>query len=156
MLRDYGRVSKYEHVMVGFNSRLDTLQAAILRAKLKKIDTWNKMRQDAAGLYNKFLKGSNIITPYAASFAKHVYHVYAVRAKDRDSLCEKLKSEGVAVIIHYPIPLHLQKAYADLGYKKGDFPVSEKVSQEIMSLPMFPHIKEKEIEFIAKILKGDN
>ena len=154
MLRDYGRISKYEHVMVGFNSRLDTLQAAVLRAKLKKIDGWNKMRQDAAEVYNKLLKDSGIITPFVATFARHVYHVYAVRVKNRDQVCEKLKAAGVSAIIHYPIPLHLQKAYADLRYKKGDFPVSERVAQEIISLPMFPHIKEEEIEFVVKTLKG--
>jgi dTDP-4-amino-4,6-dideoxygalactose transaminase len=154
MLRDYGRVSKYEHSMIGYNSRLDTLQAAILRIKLKKLNSWNEMRRKAADMYNKLLKGTDgIITPFACESVKHIYHVYAIRSQKRDEIFNHLKNNGVGVIIHYPIPLHLQKAYADLGYKKGDFPVSERVAQEIISLPMYPYMKEKDIKFVVKLIK---
>lgn len=154
MLRDYGRVSKYEHGVIGYNSRLDTLQAAILRAKLKRINDWNKMRQRAAMIYNKLLKGiDEVTTPYVPDSVKHVYHVYAIRTKKRDELFRLFKEKGIGAIIHYPIPLHLQKAYRDLGYKRGDFPVSEIVAEEIISLPMHPHLKEGQIKFVVKIIK---
>ena len=153
-LRDCGRVSKYEHDIIGFNSRLDTLQAAVLRVKLKKLDKWNKMRQEAAGFYNKLFKGQEVTAPSVTGFARHVYHAYAVRIKNRDSVLEKLKENGVGAAIYYPIPLHLQKAYAhlDLGRKAGDFPVSEKVAQDIIALPLYPHIKKSQIEFVVKII----
>jgi dTDP-4-amino-4,6-dideoxygalactose transaminase len=154
MLRDCGRTSKYEHVIVGYNSRLDTLQAAMLRVKLKKLEKYNAMRQAAAKSYNKFFKGlQGVIIPSVASFARHVYHVYAIRTKRRNELFEDLKNKGVGVVIHYPIPLHLQKAYANLGYKKGELPVAERVADEIISLPMFPYITQKQIKFVAEAVK---
>lgn len=154
MLRDYGRISKYDHAIIGYNSRLDTLQAAILRIKLKRLNIWNDMRQRAAKIYNAFLKDNEeIITPYVLPSVKHVYHVYAIRTKKRDELCQRLKEKGIGVIIHYPIPLHLQKAYRNLGYQKGDFPVAEEIAQEIVSLPMYPHLKKTQIKFIADIIK---
>ncbi len=154
MLRDYGRISKYEHTLIGYNSRLDTMQAAILRIKLKRLPKWNKMRQKAAQVYNRLLEDLNLITPYTDSFVKHVYHVYAVRIKKRDEAHAALKAKDIAAIIHYPIPLHLQKAYQQLSYTKGDFPVSEQVAQEVLSLPMYPHIKEQQIKIVASVLKG--
>jgi dTDP-4-amino-4,6-dideoxygalactose transaminase len=154
MLRDYGRISKYEHVLIGYNSRLDTLQAAILREKLKKIRRWNAMRQSSAGLYNKLFKNvEGVITPYAAEGAKHVYHVYAIRVKRRDELVNCLKKKGIGAVVHYPIPLHLQKAYENLQYKTGDFPVSERVAREIISLPMYPHITKNQIGFVVDTVK---
>ncbi len=154
MLRNCGRKSKYDHVVVGYNARLDTLQAAVLREKLKKLTPWNRMRQNAAKIYNKYLGDINgVIIPYAAPDVQHVYHVYAIRVKNREKVYQALKSKGVGVIIHYPIPVHLQKAYENLGYKKGDCPVSEKIAQEIISLPMFPHLKESQIKYIANILR---
>jgi dTDP-4-amino-4,6-dideoxygalactose transaminase len=154
MLRDYGRVSKYEHSMIGYNSRLDTLQAAVLRTKLKKLDSWNQMRRKAADAYNRLLKNCDgIITPFAGSSVKHVYHVYAIRTQRREEMLNHLKSNAVSVVVHYPIPLHLQKAYADLNYKLGDFPVAERVSREIISLPMYPYMKTKDIKFVAKLIK---
>lgn len=155
MLRDYGRASKYEHSIIGYNSRLDTLQAGILRAKLKRLERWNDLRRSAALLYNKLLGNlDGLIIPFVSEGVKHVYHVYAIRVKNRDEICAKLKEKGIGVLIHYPIPLHLQLAYKEFGYKGGDFPVSERVSAEIMSLPMYPHIKEKQIKFVADALKG--
>jgi dTDP-4-amino-4,6-dideoxygalactose transaminase len=154
MLRDYGRISKYEHSIIGYNARLDTLQAAILRIKLKKLNSWNKLRQKAANIYNRLLNDvEGVIAPYLAPWAEHIYHVYAIRAKSRDALLNRLKDNGVGALIHYPVPLHLQKAYENLGYKRGDFPVSEKIAQEIISLPMYPHIKVAQIKFVAKIIQ---
>jgi len=154
ILRDCGRVSKYEHEVIGYNSRLDTLQAAVLRVKLKKIEEWNRMRASAAKLYEKYLgQVDGVAIPYAAPNVKHIYHCFAVRLKKREEVMARFKDAGVSAIIHYPIPLHLQKVYAPLGFKSGDFPVSEKVSQEILSLPMYPHIKESDIRIIADIIK---
>ncbi|MCX5696498.1 MAG: DegT/DnrJ/EryC1/StrS family aminotransferase, partial [Candidatus Omnitrophica bacterium] len=154
MLRNCGRRSKYDHEVIGYNARLDTLQAAVLREKLKKLPAWNRMRRNAAKIYNRYLSGiKGIITPFEAADVQHVYHVYAIRIKNRDEVYQTLKDKGVDVIIHYPIPVHLQKAYAHLGYKKGDCPVSEKTAQEIISLPMFPHLKESQIKYIAGILR---
>lgn len=154
MLRDYGRISKYEHALVGYNSRLDTLQAAILREKLKKLTTWNKMRQEAALVYNAYFKSiPEVVTPTVAHNVKHVYHVYAIRTKNRDLVYQRLRDKGIGVIIHYPIPLHLQKAYKDLGFKQGDFPVSEEIAQEIISLPMYPHIKKQDIKYVTDVIK---
>jgi dTDP-4-amino-4,6-dideoxygalactose transaminase len=154
MLRDYGRVSKYEHAVIGYNARLDTLQAAILRLKLKRLDAWNKMRREAAERYNNLLKDlGGVVIPYVSMSVKHVYHVYAIRVKKRDELALLLKKNGIGAIVHYPIPLHLQEAYRGLGYKKGDFPVSEKVAQEIISLPMHPHLKENQIKYVVGVIK---
>jgi len=154
ILRDCGRVSKYEHAVIGYNSRLDTLQAAILRIKLRKLNKWNESRRKNAQIYNKYLKElSGVIVPYVSQDVKHIYHVYAVRVKHRDRFFKRLKDKGIGVIVHYPIPLHLQKAYRPLGYKEGDFPVAEKVSGEVISLPMFPHLKEKQIKFVVDTIK---
>ncbi|MBS3097299.1 DegT/DnrJ/EryC1/StrS family aminotransferase [Candidatus Woesearchaeota archaeon] len=156
MLMDHGREKgkKYEHKIIGFNERLDALQAAILRVKLKHLDSWNKKRRENAALYNELFEGSNIITPNEAEYAKHIYHLYVIRAKNRDKLKEHLKSQGINTVIHYPIPLHLQEAYKKLSHKKGDFPITEKCSDEILSLPMFPELKEEEIRFIVDKIKG--
>ena len=154
MLRDYGRVSRYEHSIIGYNSRLDTLQAAVLSIKLKRLKGWNNMRQKNAEIYNKLLKGVNgVVTPFAALDLSHVYHVYAIRVKERDKIYQQLLKNGISAIIHYPIPVHLQLAYKGLGYKKGDLPVAEIVSQEIISLPMYPHMKESQIKFVVDTIK---
>jgi dTDP-4-amino-4,6-dideoxygalactose transaminase len=153
MLRDYGRISKYEHAVIGYNSRLDTLQAAILRCKLKKLSKWNAMRRKAALIYDSILKKADVITPYVEKNVKHVYHVYAIRTKKRDRLFNLLKEKGISTIIHYALPLHLQKAYRNLGYKTGDFPVSEKIAQEVISLPMYAHLARSQIEYVCKWIK---
>ncbi len=151
MLRDYGRLDKYEHILKGYNSRLDTVQAVILKEKLKFLDIWNKMRQAHASTYNNLLEEQkSVITPFKAENRDHVYHVYALRVKKRNLVFEELRKNGVSAIIHYPIPLHLQKAYSELGYKKGDFPVAEKVADEIISLPMHPFLNNEEIEFVVE------
>ncbi|HAJ34030.1 MAG TPA: erythromycin biosynthesis sensory transduction protein eryC1 [Candidatus Atribacteria bacterium] len=153
--RNHGRITKkYEHDIEGYSSRLDNLQAAILRVKLRHLNKWNDMRRKNAKKYNELLINiGGITTPYEADYAKHVYHLYVIRTEDRDKLREELKSNGIATGIHYPIPLHLQPAYNYLGYKRGDFPVTEKASQEILSLPMFAELKEKQIIKIVETIK---
>ena len=155
LLRDYGRKGRYEHVIKGYNSRLDTLQAAILRVKLKHLDEWNEKRRKNAMLYTKLFKEAklDIVLPYEAEYAKHVYHQYTVRVKNRKDVMEKLANEGVRTLIHYPIPVHLQECYKELGYKKDAFPVAEKCCEEIMSLPMYPELTEEEIRYVVEQFK---
>ena len=155
LLRNHGRITKkYEHETEGYSSRLDNLQAAILRVKLKYLDKWNDMRRSNAKKYNELLSNiDGIITPYEADYAKHVYHLYVIRTENRDKLRVELKSKGVATGIHYPIPLHLQPAYSYLGYKRGDFPITETVSQEILSLPMFAELNDRQIEEVVELIK---
>ena len=154
MLRDYGRTGRYEHKIKGYNSRLDTVQAVILSAKLKRLDSWNKMRADNALYYCELLKGvKGIKTPQTKKDRDHIYQTFAVRLKNRDRVAEGMKQKGIAVLIHYPIPLHLQEAYKELGHKAGDFPVAEGISREILSLPMFPHMTKKQIKYVCDSLK---
>ena len=152
-LRDHGRKGKYEHLMVGYNYRLDALQAAILRVKLKYLDEWNEKRRKNASIYNGLLKDSGVITPYEEKYAKHVYHLYVIRVKKRDRVYKFLQGKGILCGIHYPLPLHLQKAYQYLGYKEGDFPVAEECAREVLSLPIYPELKRNQIEYIVETLK---
>lgn len=154
MLRDYGRAGRYDHKIKGHNSRLDTVQAVVLAAKLPLLDQWNKMRNDVAAHYGKLLKSAEgVVTPAIQKDRTHVFQTYAVRLPNRDKICEAMKAKGVSVLIHYPVPLHLQEAYADLGHKMGDFPVSERIAKEILSLPMFPHMKKDQVEYVCTTLK---
>ena len=130
------------------------MQAAILRVKLRHLNKWNESRRENAKKYNELLNNiGGIITPYEADYAKHVHHLYVIRVGGRDKLREFLKLKGIATGIHYPIPLHLQPAYSYLGYKRGDFPVTEKASQEILSLPMFAELSDEQIEKIVELIK---
>ena len=155
MLRDYGRKDRYEHILKGYNSRLDTVQAVVLSAKLKHLDAWNQMRAQHAVYYFKLLKdfpGIKTFTP--KEDRNHVYQTFAVRVlKDRDEVCRKLQEKGIGVLIHYPIPLHLQTAYKDLKHKRGDFPVAERLADQVISLPMFPHMTKEQIEEVCDSLK---
>ena len=150
LLRDYGQIKRYSHTIKGYNSRLDEIQAAILRVKLKKLDEWNEKRRRNAIFYNQLLE--KVITPVEKENSKHVYHLYVIRTKHRDELCEWLKAKGVSTDIHYPTPIHLQKAYADLGLEKGGLPVTEQYASEILSLPIYPELTEKEVLQITKII----
>ena len=152
MLRNHGRTKKYEHEYEGYNCRLDTLQAAILRVKLKYINSWNEARRNHASSYRKLLQNTDIILPTEQKDNKHIYHIFAVRVANRDNLLNKLKNEGIGAGIHYPIPLHLQPAYRYLGYKAGDFPITEKCAREIISLPMYPELDEVKIKKIAEAI----
>jgi len=154
MLRDHGSNQKYIHTTPdGWNSRLDALQCAFLDIKLKNLDEWNMKRREAANLYQKFLKGfDQIIIPFVPEGREHVYHLFVVRVKNRDEVMKSLAESGISCGLHYPVPLHLQVAYRDLGYTKGDFPESETAAAEILSLPMFPHINSDMIEYVCEQL----
>jgi dTDP-4-amino-4,6-dideoxygalactose transaminase len=154
MLRDYGRKGRYEHQIKGFNSRMDTIQAVILSAKLEHLPEWNRMRNAHAAYYNELLQDvPGIVLPTIQKNRTHVFQTYAVRVPNRDKVLEAMKDKGVSVLIHYPIPVHLQEAYADAGGKKGDFPIAEQVCKEILSLPMYPHMNNEQIEYVCASLK---
>ncbi|MFH1046616.1 MAG: DegT/DnrJ/EryC1/StrS family aminotransferase [Candidatus Omnitrophota bacterium] len=155
MLRDYGQKEKYQHLVKGYNARLDTVQAEILRVKLPHLDRWNEARRAHAQRYTALLKESKgyLITPQLRSWAVPVWHLYVVRVKNRVALMQHLKEQGVSTGIHYPIPIHLQPAFADLGYKPGDFPITEKTAAEILSLPMFPELSDTQIEYVVEKIK---
>lgn len=155
MLRDYGRQGRYEHKIKGYNSRLDTVQAVVLAAKLKHLDQWNQMRAQNAAYYNESLQNfKGITTPKLKSDRTHVYQTYAIRVKaKRDQIMEALKSKGISSLIHYPIPLHLQEAYKELNGHRGDFPVAEALADEVLSIPMFPHMTRQQIDVVCAALK---
>jgi dTDP-4-amino-4,6-dideoxygalactose transaminase len=161
IFRDCGRAgSRYTHPVIGYNSRLDTLQAAILRVKLRRLKAWNTLRQEAAKAYNIYFKGlDGVVTPYLSPGVEHVYHAYAIRLNRRDALSGYCKTRNIGTSVYYPLPLHLQGAYRDLGYRRGDFPVAESVCQEIISLPMYPHIRKAQVKYVVdsirKFLKED-
>jgi dTDP-4-amino-4,6-dideoxygalactose transaminase len=142
MLRDHGQASKYYHDIEGYNGRLDAVQAGLLHVKLTRLEKWNAQRRERAAEYNRLLVsiGAEVVPPYEGLRSRAVYHLYVVRVADREGLMEHLKQMGIGTGIHYPIPLHLQKAYAAMNYRKGDFPVTEKAASEIVSLPMFPQL----------------
>jgi dTDP-4-amino-4,6-dideoxygalactose transaminase len=152
MLRNYGQEKRYYHKIKGFNSRLDELQAAVLRVKLKYLDDWNEKRRKNASIYNELLTDTDVVTPLEADYGKHIYHLYVIKYKERDSLEKYLKEKGVGTFVHYPIPVHLQEAYSSLGLEKGSFPVAERCAQEILSLPMYPELKEDRIKEVSQII----
>ena len=150
MLRDHGQVKKYFHDMEGYNGRLDAIQAGILHAKLPYLATWNSQRRERAAEYNRLIEADHVVTrPYEPSWSRGVYHLYVVRTSDREGMMHHLKRNGIGTAIHYPVPLHLQKAYASLNYRRGDFPVTESVASEILSLPMFPHLTKTQQSRVA-------
>jgi len=154
MLRDHGQAKKYFHDIEGYNGRLDAIQAGVLRIKLKKLSDWNQSRREHAALYNELLSDTDGITlPFQADFARSVYHLYVILVNDRDGLQKFLGDKGIATGLHYPVPLHLQKAYEHLDYKEGSFPVTEKVAKTLLSLPMFPELKQEQIEYVAASIK---
>jgi dTDP-4-amino-4,6-dideoxygalactose transaminase len=164
MLRVHGAKSKYFHQMVGGNFRLDNIQAGVLRIKLKHLDSWIQQRKEKAGRYDALIEDSKLsaqqwvqkpeavyknegITNY------HTYHQYVIRAEKRDKLQQFLKTKGVATLIYYPLSLHLQDCFADLGYRKGDFPVSEKATKEVLALPIYPEMSESQQEYVVSSMK---
>jgi dTDP-4-amino-4,6-dideoxygalactose transaminase len=151
MLRDHGQSRKYYHDVEGYNGRLDTLQAGILHVKLKHLEEWNEKRRALAKEYARLLEGvEGVVLPHEASWSKAVYHLYVVRVAEREKLQADLAASGIGTAIHYPIPLHQQKAYQRLGYKPGDFPVAERVAPEIVSLPMFPQLSFEQARQVAE------
>jgi dTDP-4-amino-4,6-dideoxygalactose transaminase len=156
MLRDHGQARKYHHHIEGYNGRLDAIQAGILRVKLGRLDAWNTSRREAADRYRELLTEANAseLVPYEPDWAKSVYHLYVTRVPERESVIRHLTEANIGTAIHYPVPLHLQKAYEYLGYKAGDFPVSEMVAPEILSLPMFPQLTaEQQNRVVEHILE---
>jgi dTDP-4-amino-4,6-dideoxygalactose transaminase len=153
MLRNYGQRVKYHHETVGYNHRLDTIQAAILRVKLKYMDQWNAARRDHADQYTELLSVNSVVTPTVADYAEPIWHLYVIRVAYRDELLKYLADHNIYAGMHYPVPIHLQKAYADLGYKPGDFPISEKYAEQILSLPMYPELTPDMIEYVTALVK---
>ena len=155
ILRDHGQVVKYEHDFIGWNARMDGIQAAVLSIKLKHIDAANEARRQHAAQYTKLLSDVEGITlPTETEGNKHIYHVYSIRVADRDGLAEALKAADIASGIHYPIAIHKQKAYAHLGYSKGAFPEAEACAAEFLSLPMFPELSENQVSYVCESLRA--
>jgi len=158
MLRNHGAKQKYYHLIPGFNSRLDELQAAILRVKLRHLERWSKLRCDKASLYTKLLnKLDGIELPYIAPYSYHVFNYYTIRLKDsrlnRNALQKHLEAKGIQTMVYYPLSLHLQEVYKPLGYKLGNFPQSEQAQEQVLSLPIYPELTEGQVEGITKIIK---
>lgn len=154
LLRNFGQKEKYKHLILGENNRLDNLQAAVLRVKLKYLEEWNGKRLKNAIIYNDLLRKLPVITPKLFPGYEHIFHLYVIRVKKRNELMQHLSSKGISTVMHYPIPIHLQPAYKQLGYKKGDLPVTEMLSEEILSLPIFPEIKKREIGYICREIEN--
>ena len=154
MYRDHGQSQKYYHDFEGFNGRMHAIQAGILKLKLKYLPEWIENRRQNAALYGQLLKDiEGVIFPQEPEWSKGVYHLYVIKVKNRDDVQKKLAEKGISTGLHYPIPLHLQNAYKHLGYKKGDFPVTEKHAEQLLSLPMFPELTKEEIEYVVSTLK---
>jgi len=148
-LRDWGRGQRYEHRVKAFNYRMDGIQGAILRVKLRHLEAWTERRRQVAEWYATALDQDTVRLPQARPGCRHVYHVYAVRTDDREKLREALDNQGIQTGVHYPIPVHLQPAHADLGYHAGDFPVAEQVAREVLSLPIFPEMTREQVKTVA-------
>ena len=147
-LRDHGQSQKYHHTMVGWNSRMDGFQAAVLRIKLRNLERGNDLRRAHAARYDAAFAGMDeLVAPRAADYARHVYHIYAIRVQERDEVMRRLGEKGIGTGIHYPIPVHLQDAYGHLGYGVGAFPVAEQAAREFISLPMFPELSPAQIDW---------
>ena len=153
-LRNYGSKKHYYNKYMGFNSRLDEMQAAILRVKLRHLEEFNEERKMIAQHYLKGLQNTNLILPYVPEWAEPVWHQFVIRSKKRDKLQEFLKSKGIETLIHYPVPIHLQEAYKHLGYKEGDFTIAEKMANEVLSLPMWVGLEKEKIKMICKVIRN--
>jgi dTDP-4-amino-4,6-dideoxygalactose transaminase len=152
MLRNYGSEIKYQNEVKGFNTRLDELQAAFLRVKLKHLDTWNSMRNRLAAAYLERLAEVDLILPTVPQWVEPVWHLFVIRSTRRDLLEKELQHAGVSTMIHYPVPPHLQPAYSRDGYRPGDFPIAEKIHREVLSLPMFPALTDQDVAYISSTI----
>jgi dTDP-4-amino-4,6-dideoxygalactose transaminase len=150
MLRNHGQQGRHVHAIEGYNSRLDELQAAILKYKLTMLDGWNEKRREIALWYKRELKDTPVILPEEESWGYHVYHLFVVRVEKRDELMKYLTQKGITTLIHYPTPIHLQGAYRSLGYEKDSFPNAEAVADEIVSLPLYPSLTEEEVQYVSE------
>jgi dTDP-4-amino-4,6-dideoxygalactose transaminase len=154
-LRDHGQAAKHLHSAIGWNARMDGIQAAVLSVKLRRLAAANAARRRHAQLYDELLaEEPRVIRPVEADHNLHAYHIYAVRVKDRDAVLERMAERGVVCAVHYPVPIHLQKAYAFLGLRRGSFPVAERCAQEFLSLPMYPELQPQQIHFVIDALKA--
>ena len=154
--RDHGSTSKYAHAIVGYNFRMEEIQAAVLNVKLRHLNDWNDARRARAATYNASLSSAGLVLPEEMDYARHVYHVYAVQSQNRDDLQKRLTAAGVQTGVHYPIPIHLQPAYASLGYKGGELPVTENLAERVLSLPMFPELSDEQIGRVAEVLTAES
>jgi len=155
MFREHGQKKKYYHDVVGWNGRMDGLQGAVLSVKLKYLDNANNGRRRVAAQYNTLLSGTpGVVLPIEADYGRHIYHVYAVRVSQRDLILKQLGERGIGAGIHYPVPVHLQNAYSNLGYKRGDFPISEDCGDSFLSLPMYPELTDDQIEKVVGSFKA--
>jgi dTDP-4-amino-4,6-dideoxygalactose transaminase len=156
MLRDWGQEQRYHHTLKGYNYRMDGIQGAILRVKLRYLEQWTEARRANARHYSSLLAGSGRVTiPIELPDRRHVYHIYAVRARDRENMQRSLQEEGVQTGLHYPIPVHLQKAHEDLGYHAGDFPEAEAAARTVLSLPMYPELTQRQISTVAAVVRNE-
>ncbi len=154
LLHDHGQTGKYVHTVVGFNCRMDGLQAALLRVKLRHLAAWNARRQALAQAYCDALAGvAGIVLPRAAVGREHVYHLFVVRCRDRDALLHELTAHGIAAGVHYPIPLHLQRAFAFLRHRAGDFPVAERAAAEVLALPVYPELRDEAVTAVCELVR---
>jgi dTDP-4-amino-4,6-dideoxygalactose transaminase len=154
MMRDHGTSTKYYHDSEGHNYRMEGIQGAVLGVKMRYINKWTEARRQHALAYTSLLKDADgIVTPREMAYAKHVYHLYVIRTKNRDKLQKHLDGKGIATGLHYPVPLHLQKVFKDLGYHKGDFPIAERVAEEMLSLPMYPELTDEQIHYVCDAIK---
>jgi dTDP-4-amino-4,6-dideoxygalactose transaminase len=149
MMRDWGQEQRYHHVIQGFNYRMDAFQGAILNVKLRHLNKWTEARRERAARYTQLLAGSGVETPREMPYARHVYHVYVIRCLDRSRLQQSLQQRGIQTGLHYPIPLHLQPAHRDLGYREGQFPHAEAAAREVLSLPIYPEMPMEFVEQVA-------
>jgi dTDP-4-amino-4,6-dideoxygalactose transaminase len=154
LLRDHGRTTKYEHAVIGQNARLDNLQAAVLAIQARHLEDWNGARRQVARWYGDYLHGTGLVLPQPPAYAESVYHLYVVRCADRDGLRQHLEQHGVATGIHYPIPIHQQPACRHVAMVRGALPVTERVSNEILSLPMHPFLSEDDVRYVAEAVKS--
>ena len=155
LLHDHGARVRYHHDVIGHNYRMEGIQGAVLAVKLKYIEDWTRRRQENAGLYSELLKDvPEVIPPRIKKGRTHSFHLYVIRARERDSLMKYLEDHGITTALHYPVPLHLQKAYSHLGYQKGDFPRAEEAASTILSLPMYPELTEEQIRFVVEHIKN--
>lgn len=150
MLRDHGRTTKYEHEISGYGYRLDGIQAAILDVKLKHLPAWNEQRRAHADYYTELLSNLDVVTPYEPAHIRSVYHLYVIRTHKRDELLQYLKNQNIEAGIHYPVPLHLQPVYKNLGYHQGDFPETEQAARDILSLPMYPELSHAQMARVVE------
>jgi dTDP-4-amino-4,6-dideoxygalactose transaminase len=153
-LRNYGEERRYHHTTKGINSRLDEIQAAILRAKLPHLDLWNERRRQIAEIYNREISNDLITRPEEMNYGRSNYHLYVIRCSRRDELQHHLSENGVHTLIHYPVPIHLQSAYSDLGKVAADYPVAELCAREVLSLPIFPELTDKEAFYVARCVNS--